>query len=186
MKQCLTFSDNSVHLFQKAVLLLMSILWIPLSAAPKDDLSSQEIAVKFFNKQAKLKPISTTDKEYSYDLVPKQDEKKGLWQYASHDLAITVTRTREKTKGKIKEYCDIMQELLLQGVVAEFDQINLTDSNHLYLRYQDGFVAELGTLNELMAKIGTLRAVVAELRANGLGSGYIDVSIPGEAVYTPE
>ncbi len=88
--------------------------------------------------------------------------------------------------GKIKEYCDIMQELLLQGVVAEFDQINLTDSNHLYLRYQDGFVAELGTLNELMAKIGTLRAVVAELRANGLGSGYIDVSIPGEAVYTPE
>ena len=34
-----------------------------------------------------------------------EDEKKGVWQYASHDLAITVTRTREKTKGKIKEYC---------------------------------------------------------------------------------
>ena len=81
MKQCLSFSDNCVHQFQKAVLLLMSMLWIPMSAAPKDDLSSQEIAVKFFNKQAKLKPISTTDKEYSYDLAPKQDEKKGLWGY---------------------------------------------------------------------------------------------------------
>ena len=35
-----------------------------------------------------------------------EDEKKGLWQYASADLAITVTRYQEKTKKKKKqEYC---------------------------------------------------------------------------------
>lgn len=37
-----------------------------------------------------------------------EDEKEGLWQYASKDLAITVTRTREKAKKgskKIREYC---------------------------------------------------------------------------------
>lgn len=37
-----------------------------------------------------------------------EDEEKGFWQYASHDLAITVTRTREKAKKgskKITEYC---------------------------------------------------------------------------------
>ncbi len=34
-----------------------------------------------------------------------EDEKNGTWQYASRDLAITVTRTREKKSGKILEYC---------------------------------------------------------------------------------
>ncbi|MCR5295967.1 MAG: phosphodiester glycosidase family protein [Clostridiales bacterium] len=35
-----------------------------------------------------------------------ENEEKGIWQYASRDLAITVTRTREKGKNKkILEYC---------------------------------------------------------------------------------
>ena len=34
-----------------------------------------------------------------------EDEENGVWQYASKDLAVTVTRYREKTKGKILEYC---------------------------------------------------------------------------------
>ena len=34
-----------------------------------------------------------------------EDDKKGVWQYASRDLAITVTRTRTKQSGKILEYC---------------------------------------------------------------------------------
>ena len=87
---------------------------------------------------------------------------------------------------KVDEYCLIMQEMLLQGIVGEYREINLTDSNHVYLKHQDGFMAELGTVNELMAKIGTLRAVVTELQGYGLRNGYIDVSIPGEAIYTPE
>ena len=88
--------------------------------------------------------------------------------------------------GKVDEYRQIMEELLLQGVVNEFDQINLTDSEHIYLRHRDGYMAELGTAKELMAKIGTLRAVISALQANGLKNGYIDVTIPGEAIYSPE
>ncbi len=88
--------------------------------------------------------------------------------------------------GKVDEYCQVMEELLLQGVVNEFDQINLTDSEHIYLRHRLGYVADLGTPMELMAKIGTLRAVISALQAEGLRNGYIDVTIPGEAIYSPE
>ena len=88
--------------------------------------------------------------------------------------------------GKVDEYRDVMEELLLQGVVNEFDQINLTDSEHIYLRHRLGYVADLGTAKELMAKIGTLRAVISALQADGLRNGYIDVTIPGEAIYSPE
>ncbi len=87
---------------------------------------------------------------------------------------------------KVDEYCQVMEELLLQGVVNEFDQINLTDSEHIYLRHRLGYVADLGTPMELMAKIGTLRAVISALQAEGLRNGYIDVTIPGEAIYSPE
>ena len=34
-----------------------------------------------------------------------EDEKNGFWQYASRDLAVTVTRYREKVKKKTREYC---------------------------------------------------------------------------------
>ena len=34
-----------------------------------------------------------------------EDDKNGKWQYASKDLAITVTRTRKKQSGKTLEYC---------------------------------------------------------------------------------
>ena len=89
--------------------------------------------------------------------------------------------------GKVDEYRQVMEELKLQGVVNDFNQINLTDSEHIYLRYREGgYMADLGTAKELMAKIGTLRAVIAALQADGLKNGYIDVSIPGEAIYSPE
>ena len=88
--------------------------------------------------------------------------------------------------GKVQEYIEVMQELLQQNIVNEYDLINLTDSNHVYLRHLDGFMADLGSTKELMAKIGTLRAVVTELQRSGMKNGYIDVSIPGEAIYTPE
>lgn len=52
-----------------------------MSAAPREEPSEQQVAVNFFNKQAKLKPISTSDKEYSCDLKAKKDEKKGLWGF---------------------------------------------------------------------------------------------------------
>ena len=88
--------------------------------------------------------------------------------------------------GKVDEYRAVIEELLLQGVVNEFSQIDLTDSEHIYLRHRDGYMAELGTAKELMAKIGTLRAVISALQADGLMNGYTDVTIPGEAIYSPQ
>lgn len=88
--------------------------------------------------------------------------------------------------GKVDEYRAIIEELLLQGVVNQFTQIDITDSDHIYLRHTSGYMAELGTAKELMAKIGTLRAVISALQADGLMNGYIDVTIPGEAIYSPQ
>lgn len=53
------------------------------TSASKEDLSSHQVAVKFFNKQAKLKPVKLTDDEYSEHLYPKKDEKKSLWGYVN-------------------------------------------------------------------------------------------------------
>jgi len=63
------------------MVLSLLVSWAQLSAAPKEEQTMQQIAVNYFNKQAKLKPISTSDKEFSYDLKAKQDEKKGLWGF---------------------------------------------------------------------------------------------------------
>ena len=87
---------------------------------------------------------------------------------------------------KLESYRLIMEELLYQGVVVDFIEISLTDLNHIYLRHRNGYMAELGTTKELMAKIGTLRAVVDALTQEGWVNGYIDVSIPGEAIYSPQ
>lgn len=88
--------------------------------------------------------------------------------------------------GKVDEYSRIMQELLLQGVAADIEEINLTNSEHIYLQMRCGYYVNIGTAQELMMKIGLLRAVVAKLGELGHATGYIDVSIPGEAVYSPE
>ncbi len=88
-------------------------------------------------------------------------------------------------EGKVDEYRTLIGELRLQGAVNLFNQINLTDDSHIYLRHTDGMIADIGTLSELMAKIGTLRAVINEISRSGPVTGFADVTIPGEAIYSP-
>lgn len=50
-------------------------------SAPKEELTSQQVAVKFFDKQAKLKAVKPTEDDYYESLHLKKDVKKGLWGY---------------------------------------------------------------------------------------------------------
>lgn len=68
-------------------------------SSPKEDLTTQQFAVKFFDKQAKLKPVKLTDDEYYEQLHPKKDDKKSLWGFVN-----------EKDKWAIKPIFDEVED----------------------------------------------------------------------------
>ncbi len=76
-------------------------------------------------------------------------------------------------------------ELEAQGYSGEISEINLSDLSSIYLVTTDDYVANIGDSRQLRAKIGTVRAVVAELRSRGLKGGMIEATVPGEASYRP-
>lgn len=88
-----------------------------LMAVSKEEQSSYEVAVNYFNKQAKLKPISTTDKEYSYDLVPKQDEKKGLWGFVDSREKWIMKPVFDEVNNFEKDNCAIVKFNGYWGVI---------------------------------------------------------------------
>lgn len=80
---------------------------------------------------------------------------------------------------------DIAAELDAQGGMDEIAEINLSMLDSIYLVTTDSYVANIGDAQELRPKIGTVRAVVAELRSRGLKGGMIEATVPGEASYRP-
>lgn len=112
------------------------------------------------------------------------------------DSLITVTGFQAKevrvgnqivpgTKKQLDVYVEVMTELALQNYADEVSELNLSDSDNLYLILADGYTVHLGNGEFLRAKIGTLRAVVAKLQEMGKYGGVIEASIPAEATYTP-
>ncbi len=80
---------------------------------------------------------------------------------------------------------DIAAELDAQGCMDEIAEMNLSMLDSIYLVTTDSYVANIGDAQELRPKIGTVRAVVAELRSRGLKGGMIEATVPGEASYRP-
>lgn len=96
---------------------MMAFSWMQLSAASKEDLSSHQFAVNFFNKQAKLKPIPPTDKEYSCELTPKQDVKKGLWGYVDTRDKWIIKPVFDEIREFEKDNCAIVKFKGFWGVI---------------------------------------------------------------------
>ena len=82
-------------------------------------------------------------------------------------------------------YLAVMEELLLQQFYDEISELNLTDPNNLYLITRDGYTIHLGDEEQMQAKIGTVRGVIAKLHEMGKFGGIIEVKVPGEATYSP-
>ena len=80
---------------------------------------------------------------------------------------------------------NIVAELDAQGCMNEIAEMNLSMLDSIYLVTTDSYVANIGDAQELRPKIGTVRAVVAELRSRGLKGGMIEATVPGEASYRP-
>ena len=79
----------------------------------------------------------------------------------------------------------LLREVILQGITGEISELNVADPENLYLITTDKFTAHLGNMDDLCAKIGTVRAVVAYLRGAGSTGGMLEASIPGEVIYSP-
>ena len=77
----------------------------------------------------------------------------------------------------------VLEELEEQDAFYEFSELNLLSLDSIYLVTTDGYTANIGDNTELRAKIGTVRAVAAELRSRGEKNGLIEATIPGLASY---
>ena len=80
---------------------------------------------------------------------------------------------------------NIVAELDAQGCMNEIAEMNLSMLDSIYLVTTDSYVANIGDAQQLRPKIGTVRAVVTELRNRGLKGGMIEATVPGEASYRP-
>lgn len=79
----------------------------------------------------------------------------------------------------------LLDELDMQGYARQVAELNLSSLDNIYLVTMDGYTVNLGDTHDLRAKLGTVRAVVTELRARGLKGGMVEASVPGEATYRP-
>ena len=79
----------------------------------------------------------------------------------------------------------LFEELELQGVLGQISELNLSSLDSIYLVTLDGYTANIGDAEDMRAKIGTVRAVVAELRRTGEQGGMIEATVPGQATYRP-
>jgi cell division septal protein FtsQ len=85
--------------------------------------------------------------------------------------------------GQLEALVALVKELTDQGYSAQVKDINVSDENSLIMTTQDGYTVHLGDAESLRAKIGTVRAVIEELKRRSLTGGILEASIPGEATY---
>lgn len=105
-------------------------------------------------------------------------------------LQVTNVHVGQKLEVRNQEqmhaYYDIMSELGLQYYRDQIKELNLSDTDNLYLLTATGISVRLGNRQYMRAKIGALRTDIAYLQQLGKTSGVLDVSIPEDAKYRPE
>lgn len=95
------------------------------------------------------------------------------------------------TSSRLTAYTKLMTEIDLQGISQRVSELNFSELDNITLVTVDGYTVYLGDDTDLRAKIGTMRAVLAELDAMvergelSRRGGLLEASVPGEAVYTP-
>ncbi len=89
--------------------------------------------------------------------------------------------------GQLEALVALIGEILGQGYASQVQDVNVSDENSLVMTTVDRYTVHLGNMDKLHAKIGTVRAVIAELKRRNLTGGVLEASIPGEATYrSPE
>ena len=89
-------------------------------------------------------------------------------------------------EGQIESCIALAQEIYMQSFSGEILDINLSEPTRIYLTTRDGYSIHLGDISSLKAKIGTVRAVLPELRRLGRVGGTIEATVWGEATHRPD
>lgn len=85
--------------------------------------------------------------------------------------------------GQLEALVALIGELMIQGYAPQVQDVNVSDENSLVMTTQDGYTVHLGNSEYLHAKIGTVRAVIDQLKQHNMVGGVLEASIPGEATY---
>ena len=91
-----------------------------------------------------------------------------------------------RSQKQMDIYCDLLNELSLQEYADQVTEINLSDTENLYLITQEGISVRMGDGEYLRAKVGAIRTYIAYFRQLGTDSGVLDVSIPEDGKFMPE
>ncbi len=81
---------------------------------------------------------------------------------------------------------EVFEELSTWGFDGQVYTLDIAESLNLTLQTIDGYTINLGSSENLHAKIGTVASVVNELRRRGMTGGIIEATRPGEATYRAE
>lgn len=85
--------------------------------------------------------------------------------------------------AQIEELLMLFDELDIWSFDEEISQIDLAQPMNISLVTRDEYVINLGGVNDLHAKIGTVQSVVHTLRQRNMPKGIIEATLPGEATY---
>ena len=80
----------------------------------------------------------------------------------------------------------LFKELSIWGFDAEINSIDIAQSLSISVQTRDGYTINLGSADQLHAKVGTVASVVNELRRRQMTGGIIEATLPGEATYRAE
>lgn len=88
-------------------------------------------------------------------------------------------------EAQMDAYKSVVEEIDLQGIRGEIAELNFSSLDSIYLVTVDGYTVNIGDVQELQGKIGTMRAVIGELRQRGLRGGMVEATVSGIATYRP-
>lgn len=77
----------------------------------------------------------------------------------------------------------LFSKLLLWGFDTQIKSIDIAQSLNISMQTDDGYTINLGSEDNLHAKIGTVFSVVNALRQRQMTGGTIEATLPGEATY---
>lgn len=77
----------------------------------------------------------------------------------------------------------LFEKLLLWGFDTQIKSIDIAQSLSISMQTDDGYTINLGSDENLHAKIGTVFSVVNALRQRQMTGGIIEATLPGEATY---
>lgn len=80
----------------------------------------------------------------------------------------------------------VLRELAMQGYMERTADLNVAEPASMYMTTRDGYTVHIGDDGQLRAKIGTIRAVIEDLKRRGMTGGMIEATVPGAATYRPE